>query len=51
MLRRPHGRPFVQVTLALIAAVAVAVPALAQSTGVVKGVITDPREMLMEVAH
>jgi tetratricopeptide (TPR) repeat protein len=41
MLRRPTGRPFLQVTLALLTAIAIAVPALAQSTGVVKGVITD----------
>src|SRR5262245_42092850 len=41
MLRRPNGRPFLQVTLAVLAAIAIAVPAFAQSTGVVKGVITD----------
>ena len=43
MVRRFSGRPSWLFTVALIASLAVAVPAFAQSTGMVKGVVTDDK--------
>jgi tetratricopeptide (TPR) repeat protein len=43
MVRRTNGRPTWLSMLALVAGLAVATPALAQSTGMVKGVVTDDK--------
>src|SRR5690242_7967102 len=43
MVRRFRGRPSWLFTVALIASLAAAVPAFAQSTGMVKGVVTDDK--------
>ena len=43
MVRRINGRPTWLSLLAVIAALATAVPAVAQSTGMVKGVVTDDK--------
>lgn len=43
MVRRTNGRPTWLSMLALVAGLAVAMPALAQSTGMVKGVVTDDK--------
>ena len=43
MVRRINGRPTWLSMLAIVAALAMAVPAAAQSTGMVKGVVTDDK--------
>ena len=43
MVRRINGRPTWLSMLAIVAALATAVPAVAQSTGMVKGVVTDDK--------
>jgi tetratricopeptide (TPR) repeat protein len=43
MVRRIHGRPSWLFTLALIASLVAAVPAFAQSTGMIRGVVTDDK--------
>jgi tetratricopeptide (TPR) repeat protein len=43
MVRRLNGRPSLFSVFALIAALAIALPAAAQSTGVVKGVVNDDK--------
>jgi tetratricopeptide (TPR) repeat protein len=43
MVRRTYGRPSWLFALALVAALVAAVPAFAQSTGMVKGVVTDAK--------
>src|SRR4029450_12295668 len=43
MVRRINGRPTWLSMLAIVAALATAVPATAQSTGMVKGVVTDDK--------
>jgi tetratricopeptide (TPR) repeat protein len=43
MVRRTHGRPSWLFAVALVASLVAAVPAFAQSTGMVKGVVTDDK--------
>ena len=43
MVRRINGRPTWLSMLAIVATLATAVPAVAQSTGMVKGVVTDDK--------
>src|SRR5580765_541378 len=43
MVRRISGRPTWLAMMAVVAALATAVPAVAQSTGMVKGVVTDDK--------
>jgi tetratricopeptide (TPR) repeat protein len=43
MVRRTHGRPSWLSAVALVASLVAAVPAFAQSTGMVKGVVTDDK--------
>jgi tetratricopeptide (TPR) repeat protein len=50
MVRRICGRPSWLFTVALITALAAAVPAFAQSTGMVKGVVTDDKGQPIEGA-
>jgi tetratricopeptide (TPR) repeat protein len=50
MVRRINGRPSWLSVLAVVAALAVAVPVAAQSTGMVKGVVTDDKGQPVEGA-
>ncbi len=50
MVRRTNGRPSWLVTFAAIAALALAVPAAAQSTGMVKGKVSDDKGQPVEGA-
>ncbi|MDR1988715.1 MAG: tetratricopeptide repeat protein [Acidobacteriaceae bacterium] len=50
MVRRYSGRPMGLVACAVFAVLAMAVPAMAQSTGMIKGVVTDDKNQPVEGA-
>ena len=50
MVRRNNGRPMWLAIFAVFAALAMAVPAVAQSTAMLKGVVTDSKNQPVEGA-